>query len=283
MNSTANIAQKYFDAKTMALLEKYGPGPRVHYHVGIFDGIDTDTTTDIDTIRSRIVASQEQLLDYAAQIWDAKQYFTADLLDVGCGLGGGSIYWAQNYDVCVTAVTNVPSHIPLIAEFAGQAGVSHVVHPLLCDAAAIPGNRRFDAAVAFESLCYMDRRALFRKLHQVLRPGGRLFIEDAFLMRPQWRQVFDQYWKTRIGTIDEYKSLACDAGFLLELDENVVDERYEFWLQSLAWLDGKLEQQRVGSEPYIKILEQIRYHASMFRAGHDHGIEVHLLRFLNPY
>src|SRR5690348_12412063 len=99
----------WYEQKTRFLLDKYGPGPRVHYHTGLVSP-ETKPATDLDALRRQIVASQEALLRHAARIWQADRHLCGDVLDVGCGLGGGSIFWAQEYAARVTALTPVPSH-----------------------------------------------------------------------------------------------------------------------------------------------------------------------------
>ena len=44
------------------------------------------------------------MLSDAAEVWDAPQSLSGEILDVGCGLGGGSIFWAQEFGARVTAV-----------------------------------------------------------------------------------------------------------------------------------------------------------------------------------
>ena len=57
------------------------------------------------------------------RVWDASESLTGEILDVGCGLGGGSIFWAQEFGARVTAVTCVPFHAGHVARFAVEAGV----------------------------------------------------------------------------------------------------------------------------------------------------------------
>ena len=65
------------------------------------------------------------MLRRAAEAWDAYNHLSGEILDVGCGLGGGSIFWAEEFGAQVTAVTCVPSHTEWVTRFAMEAGVSH--------------------------------------------------------------------------------------------------------------------------------------------------------------
>jgi len=88
-----------------------------------------------------------------------------------CGLGGGALFWAQEFGAHVTAVTCVPSHLEWVARFAAQARVASQVHPLLCDALEIPGENCFDAAVAVDSCCHIPRHRTVRAPRRAPAPG----------------------------------------------------------------------------------------------------------------
>src|SRR5262249_53537694 len=148
----------YYEPKTQDLLRRYGPGPRLHYHTGLVDERELlDVSASV--LSNRIVAAQERMLHHAAEVWRAQSTLSGSVLDVGCGLGGGSLFGAQEFGAQVTAVTCVPSHVEWVARFAAQAEVTSRVRPLLCDALEIPGENCFDAAVAVDSCCHIPRTA----------------------------------------------------------------------------------------------------------------------------
>jgi tocopherol O-methyltransferase len=99
----------YFHQKTQSILTRYGPGPRVHYHTGLVDDAPSEGAS-IPILRRALVDGQELMLRRAADVWDAPKELSGEILDVGCGLGGGSIIWAKEFGEQVTAVTCVPSH-----------------------------------------------------------------------------------------------------------------------------------------------------------------------------
>ena len=112
----------YFESKTKPILDRYGPGPRIHYHTGLVDDPPRPGAS-IRELRRTLVNGQELMLRHAAEVWDASESLTGEILDVGCGLGGGSIFWAQEFGARVTAVTCVPFHAGHVARFAAEAGV----------------------------------------------------------------------------------------------------------------------------------------------------------------
>ncbi len=270
---------EWYDRKTASILKKYGPGPRVHFHIGLFSGQHLRPSHDMESLRQRLVASQEALMERAAKVWDATTALSGDVLDAGCGLGGGSIYWAQEYGAHVTAVTIVPEHIPLIARFAEEAGVANRIRPLVSDAAKVKGERCFDAAVAMESACYFDRPQWFTRLSSLLRPGGYVCVEDTFLGKPEWAAPFDRYWRTRVAPVSEYIEAAEAAGFTLDRNEDITDETSDFWIHSQAWSRAAMSQQALIESEINRMPISINWHAKFYRAWKEHGIEVRLLRF----
>ena len=131
----------YYEAKTERLLQRYGPGPRVHYHSGLVDVVPPPGATPA-TLRSSVHSAQEAML---AELTRAVGRFPdgGEVLDIGCGLGGGSLYWAMEHRAHVTAVTNVPSHVALVRGFAEVAGVGARVRPILCDLSLLLTEKKY--------------------------------------------------------------------------------------------------------------------------------------------
>jgi cyclopropane fatty-acyl-phospholipid synthase-like methyltransferase len=228
----------------------------VHYHAGLIDhppGPDASA----QSLRLQLVEAQERLLSHAAKIFDAPSTLSEDVLDVGCGLGGGAIYLAQEFGAQVTAVTCVPSHMDLVSRFAAQAGVSSRVQPLLCDALEVPGESRFSAIIAVDSSSYLQRKQWFLRVGSLLRPRGRLFIIDCFLGRDEYAEPFDRYWRTRIGTTKEYLNSASEAGLLVEALEDVSNGIVHFWSTTLALIRTEAQENELSPA------EKWRFEASL--------------------
>lgn len=275
---------RYYSAKTNAILHKYGPGPRVHFHVGLFDN-PLNTTVAQHVLKQRILTAQEAILDFSAQHWGVPASPPVSLLDVGCGLGGGSIYWAEKYGIRVTGLTNAPEHVPLINDFARQTGVADRVIPRLTDVHHLQDLRSYDAAVALESSGYMDRDRLFSVMAQALKPGGWFGIEEHFLCRPEWAAFIDSYYKTRLGTLTEYINAARAAGFVLEHDHDLTDLVTEFWVQSMAW--STMELDKIPDEDTApirreRLIDSAITHGKFFRVWREHAVETRLLLFRLP-
>ncbi|KUN92516.1 methyltransferase [Streptomyces caeruleatus] len=277
------LVGQYYDDKTARLVRKYGPGPRIHYHVGHYPSsrtpVDVHEATP-DDIRRSIRLHQEGLLRYAAKIWGAEHRLSGRILDVGCGLGGGSLFWAQEYGADVTAVTNAPEHAPIVERFAQESGVGEKVRTLVCDAMHLPLDGPYDAAVAIESSGYFNRPQWFERLARVIRPGGSVCIEEVFITRPHGADVWSEYFYTKPATVRDYAEAARAAGFELVDDVDATSETAPFWEESTAWTKAVLD-----SDNSLSAVERRQLRISLmanqalgaeWRAG---GLRLGFLRF----
>jgi tocopherol O-methyltransferase len=227
----------FYDNKTQAILRRYGPGPRVHYHTGLV-GDGSIIESDAERLRELLVQSQEKLLWYGAKIWQFETLAGCEVLDVGCGLGGGSLFLAQEFGARVTALTIVPSHAEFVRRFAAEAGVSELVVPMIADASEVQGEIRFDAVLAIDSSSSFPRLQWFRRLAKVLRPKRRVLIADCFLEDHEYEQPFNSHWYAQIGTLKEYIGAAHAAGFREETIKDLSFEAERFWSLSLAQMSA---------------------------------------------
>ena len=272
---------KYYGGKTPAILKRYGPGPRVHYHAGLVDQTE-NLKVPADVLRRRLVASQELLLVHAAGVWEAASNLSGEVLDVGCGLGGGSLFWAQEFGARVTAVTCVPLHAKMVQQFADSVGVGSRVRPLVGDILEMQGRNCFDAAVAVDSSCHLRRREWFGRLSALLRSGGKVFISDCFLGRqenPEYEETFNAYWHTQIGTIAEYISAAREAGLRSPVVEDLSSRVEHFFSITRALI--RIEAQEAGSDAaeLARCAASLREHTIMRQGLRDQGYTYAQLSF----
>jgi cyclopropane fatty-acyl-phospholipid synthase-like methyltransferase len=224
----------------------------------------------------QLVASQEWMLRRASQTWQLKTIGFSDVLDVGCGLGGGAIWLAQEYGARVKGVTIAASHLSLIKRFAAEAGVESLVRPLVCDALTVPGKNCFDAAFAIDSSSSFERGPWFHRLHQLLRARGRVFIFDCFLGRPEYEEPFNRHWCAQIGSVSEYVKAAREAGFKLETIEDVSGQARHFWTTTIALMRAEEHAARRGFSETRELEESLSIHG-LVRKGLDDGGLSHLL------
>ena len=280
MTSHPTIQQlvSFYERKTSAILERYGPGPRIHYHTGLID--ESKPLTTSGALRAQLVAAQERMLHYAAEAWQLRSVALRDVLDVGCGLGGGAIFWAQEFGARVTAVTIAPSHVDLVATFAAQAGVRSLVQPLLCNALEVPGESCFDAAAAIDSSSSFPRGPWFRRLSTLLRPGGHVFIFDCFLGRSEYEEPFNRHWCAQIGSIDEYIAAAREARFRVEMIEDVSVRALHFWTTTSALMQAEAQEKTLSPSEGAKLEESLRVHALVLQGLSNGGLHHALMSFV---
>jgi tocopherol O-methyltransferase len=272
---------RYYDEKTDRILAKYGPGPRVHYHTGISDGRigAAQTLAELSVAMSK---AQELVLDLLAQRTrpSLPTCRVPLVLDVGCGLGGGSIYLAQKLGAEITGITIVPDHLRVARGLAERARVADRVEFLEMDAHLMPGEEAFDAAWAIESSCYMDRRAWLARIAGLLRPGAELHIFDW--MRGEGAAAvtaIDDHWKTRMGPPSEYKQGAQAAGLSVVHERVLNGETAGFWVLARQWDLLALEEPNLAPWEIARLkrsAEAISALESAFRAGNILSVHMSL-------
>lgn len=278
-NLSVTVAEvaRYYNGKTQAIIDRYGPGPRLHYHTGWVDAA-SSACMPVAEIRRSIAASQERMLSEAARSWQADTTLSGCMLDAGCGLGGGTLYWAQEHGARVVALTNATQHVPIVRQFVSDAGLEHRIDVRLGDVHAYESGTPLDAVVAFESSCYFDQSLWMRRMSSVLRPGGYLFVADCFLGREALRAPVDSYWKTRMKYVDQYLDFARDAGFEVMSLEDVSARAVGFWDLTLQLMDAAPS----ASEMNARLDLSRREHRRLRDAFDDGGLRYALVAFRLP-
>ncbi len=269
----------YYAQKTESILRRYGPGPRVHFHTGLVDAA-PPSGSEHGTLKRVMLEAQERLLRHAATRLLDGGHSTGALLDVGCGLGGGALYWAAEHGAHVTAITTARTHLPWVERFAAEAGVGEQVRAQLDDALAVPGEACFDTVVAVESSCYLPRREWLAHVARLLRPGGRALVLDCFLGRRELQVPFDRYWRTRIGTRAEYREAAGVSGLRVCTEELLSHEAARFWDVTLTLLER--ERADALGPRRTRWADSRREHRRLQQALRDGGLEYGLLVLERP-
>jgi cyclopropane-fatty-acyl-phospholipid synthase len=100
-----------------------------------------------------------------------------DVLELGCGWGSLCLHVADRFPNCrVTAVSNSQGQRGYIEDQAAQRGLSNLT-VITADMNAFDAPRRYDRVVSLEMFEHMrNHRALFARVHDWLKPGGRFFM-----------------------------------------------------------------------------------------------------------
>lgn len=100
------------------------------------------------------------------------------ILDVGCGIGGSSLYLAQKYNAQATGITLSSFQANRAKQRAQAMGLSQKAEFLVVDAQNMPfADNSFDLVWALESGEHMpDKVKFMQECYRVLQPGGKLIM-----------------------------------------------------------------------------------------------------------
>lgn len=156
--------QQFYDASSGLWEEVWGE----HMHHGYYGADGTEKKerrqAQIDLI--------EELLG-----WAGVQHAT-QILDVGCGIGGSSLYLAEKFGAHATGITLSPVQANRAIERSQAAGLGDRTAFQVADALAMPfADQSFDLVWTLESGEHMpDKQQFLRECDRVLKPGGTLLM-----------------------------------------------------------------------------------------------------------
>jgi tocopherol O-methyltransferase len=102
----------------------------------------------------------------------------ARVLDLGCGIGGSALYFAEKYGSRVEGITLSPVQARRAGERAAARGLAGRASFAVADGQRLPfADASFDLVWALESAEHIpDRKRLVSECARVLRPGGALVV-----------------------------------------------------------------------------------------------------------
>lgn len=160
---------------------------------------------------------------------------TSDIvLDAGCGVGGSSIYLAENYGCSVTGITIVESQLKTATENAELKGLSKLVRFEKQDFTKTSfKNNTFTVVWGIESVCHAEDKSRFiNEAYRILKPGGRLVVADGFSQKVDLL-VNEKHHMTKwlngwgvesLDTVKYFNELLKKAGFSDIESINVTDK-----------------------------------------------------------
>ncbi|AUS99166.1 SAM-dependent methyltransferase [Nostoc sp. CENA543] len=156
--------QQFYDTSSGLWEQIWGE----HMHHGYY-GVDGKAKKDRRQAQIDLI---EELLSWAG-------VKTAEnILDVGCGIGGSSLYLAAKFNAQATGITLSPVQAARATERAQEANLSDKSQFLVADAQAMPfDNDTFDLVWSLESGEHMpDKTKFMQECYRVLKPGGTLIM-----------------------------------------------------------------------------------------------------------
>lgn len=198
--------------------------------------LDRLTPEDLAPIDSFHIRGRKATLELArvAQL-DAAQR----VLDVGSGLGGTSRCLAREFGCHVTGIDLTEEYCAVAAMLTAKTGLAGRVDFRQGDATDLPfPDAAFDVVwTEHAAMNIPDKRKLYREMHRVLKPGGKLAIYDV-LAGPSGPVLFPVPWARTpdasfLATPDTLRSLLEGAGFTIEAWLDTTDTA-RTWFVALA-------------------------------------------------
>lgn len=222
MTSTLNQEiQQFYDASSGLWEQIWGE----HMHHGYYgaDGCQRKERrqAQIDLI--------EELLQWAQM---GQPEPLPQILDVGCGIGGSSLYLAEKFNAHVTGITLSPVQASRATDrarsagMAGSIGTGAIAQFQVADALKMPfADQSFDFIWSLESGEHMPDKAKFmQECYRVLKPGGT-FLMVTWCHRPvdrhplttdeqkQLADIYRVYCLPYVLSLPEYEAIAHTLNF----------------------------------------------------------------------
>lgn len=145
------------------------------------------------------------------------------ILDAGCGIGGTSIWLAENYKVKVIGINISEKQLKIARKYAKERGVAHLVNFYVKDFCNTSfDDESFTKIFGLESICYTEKKEDFiKEAFRLLKPGGILVVADGFLKKKdvnkEEQQMLTEWYAgwalPNIGTVTEFHEKLKKAGF----------------------------------------------------------------------
>jgi tocopherol O-methyltransferase len=194
-----------------------------HIHHGYWSGDESSPRAQVRLI--------ERLVSFARIPRGAR------VLDVGCGIGGSSVWLAKELGCTVTGLTISPAQMKLARDLARREGVEHAVSFEVRDANDLSLEERFDVVWVIECTEHLrDKAAFVHSAKRLLHPSGTLAF-CAWLvaadLTPQLRQlamqVCDGMLCPSLASTLEYQSWLSAAGFQDIRAEQITSRVQQTW------------------------------------------------------
>ncbi|KAI9114028.1 hypothetical protein K1719_015279 [Acacia pycnantha] len=183
------------------------------------------------------------------------------VLDVGCGIGGGDIYMAENFDVEVVGIDLSINMISLAIERAIGLKCSVEFECVDCTKKKYPEGT-FDGIYTRDTMLHIqDKPTLFRSFYQWLKPGGKLIITDYCVSAGGPSAEYAECIKKGgyyLHDLKAYRRMIQNAGF----DDVIAEDQTNLFMKTLQQELNALENKKdsfildFSEEEYNEMVEK---------------------------
>eukprot|EP00244_Chara_vulgaris_P000034 TRINITY_DN1003_c0_g1_i4.p1 TRINITY_DN1003_c0_g1~~TRINITY_DN1003_c0_g1_i4.p1 ORF type:complete len:530 (-),score=125.00 TRINITY_DN1003_c0_g1_i4:1398-2912(-) len=179
------------------------------------------------------------------------------VLDVGCGIGGGDFYMAEEFDAEVLGIDLSMNMITIALERA--IGLKCAVQFEVADCTTREFTEdHFDVIYSRDCILHIqDKPALFRSFLKWMKPGGKVLISDYCKGKNASSEDFQAYVKQRgydLHDVETYGKFLEEAGFI-----NVVAQ--DRTQQFMDILEKELTKTEEEKDTFIKDFSEEDYNA----------------------
>lgn len=191
----------------------------------------------------------------------------ASVLDAGCGIGGSSIYLAENLACKTVGITLSQKQVDSARLIAQKRGLDQQCQfEKQSYTATSFDDDQFDFAWAIESVGSAPHKAdFFKEMHRVLKLGGRILMADT--LKPQSYDItghndmldmLNGWAITDILSIQEIKELAVQNGFKVVAEKDVSAQikksvKLIYLAGILGWFGTKAYNLFYNASPFSKV------------------------------
>ena len=200
-------------------------------------GLDRLTPADLAPVDEFHIGGRQATIDFAAQL-DLRP--DMHLLDIGCGLGGASRYFAHDRGCRVTGIDLTEEFVRVAETLSRRVGLANRVAYRQANALALPFPAgSFDGAYMLHVGMNIDAKAaMFAEIRRLLKPGAVFGIYDV-MRTGDGALTFPVPWAATgetsfLETPAGYRRLLEGAGFVVRMERGRRDFAIKFFAQMRA-------------------------------------------------